>query len=144
VGDDAFAVVGIWGQLPNYVEDVLRTLEAHAKRLRRGRTVVMGDFNSGVALRGQQSLSAGHQRILDTCSALGLASAYHAFHQVEHASEQHATYYHQFKLTQPWHIDYCFVPTSWLTGVRSVQVLDGDVWASHSDHRPLIVDVVPP
>ena len=144
VGDGAFSVVGIWGQLPNYVADVLRTLEAHARRLRRGRTIVMGDFNSGVALRGEQSLSVGHRRILDTCSALGLASAYHAFHRIEHASEKHATYYHQFKLTQPWHIDYCFVPTSWLAGVRSVQVLDGDTWASHSDHRPLIVDVVPP
>lgn len=142
-GRDAFSVIGIWGQAPNYVDDVLRTLDAHSARLREGRTVVMGDFNSGTKLRGRRSISAGHQKIVKTCSDLGLMSAYHAFNSVDHARERHATYYHQFKATQPWHIDYCFVPTSWLQGLMNVRVLNGKFWAAHSDHRPLIVDLVP-
>jgi endonuclease/exonuclease/phosphatase family metal-dependent hydrolase len=73
-----------------------------------------------------------------------LVSAYHAFNKVEHAREKHATYYHQFKTTQPWHIDYCFVPAAWVNGLTNVQVLNGKIWARHSDHRPLIVDLVPP
>jgi exonuclease III len=142
-GRDAFSVIGIWGQPPNYVDDVLRTLDAHSARLSQGRAIVMGDFNSGIKLRGRRTVSAGHQKIVKMCSDLGLVSAYHAFNQVEHAREKHATYYHQFKSTQPWHIDYCFVPTVWLKGLMNVRVLNGKVWAQHSDHRPLIVDLVP-
>src|SRR5262245_39889668 len=142
-GRHAFSVIGIWGQLPNYVDDVLRTLDAHAARLREGRAIVMGDFNSGIKLRGRRTVSAGHQKIVNACSALGLVSAYHAFNNVEHAREKHATYYHQYKSTQPWHIDYCFVPTAWLKGLVNVRVLNGKIWADHSDHRPLIVDLVP-
>src|SRR5262249_4008668 len=104
---------------------------------------VLGDFNSGTKLRGRRSVSAGHQKIVKTCSDLGLVSAYHAFNQVEHAREKHATYYHQFKSTQPWHIDYCFVPTAWSKGLMNVRVVNGRIWADHSDHRPLIVDLVP-
>jgi endonuclease/exonuclease/phosphatase family metal-dependent hydrolase len=143
-GRDAFSVIGVWGQPPHYVDDVLRTLDAHSARLRQGRAIVMGDFNSGTHLRRSRTVSAGHQKIVKTCSDLGLVSAYHAFHRVEHAQEKHATYYHQFKSTQPWHIDYCFVPTAWLTGLMNVQVLTGRLWARHSDHRPLLVDLVPP
>jgi len=142
-GRYAFSVIGLWGQLPNYADDVLRTLDAHGARLRQGRTVVMGDFNSGTKLRGKRSASAGHQKIVKTCSELGLVSAYHAFHRVEHAHEKHATYYHQFKSTEPWHIDYCFVPIAWLNGLMNVRILNGNIWADHSDHRPLIVDLVP-
>jgi exonuclease III len=143
-GRDAFSVIGIWGQPPHYADDVLRTLDAHAARLRQGRAIVMGDFNSGTHLRRTRTISAGHQKIVKTCSDLGLVSAYHAFNNVEHAQEKHATYYHQFKSTQPWHIDYCFVPTAWLNGLTNVQVVNGRIWAHHSDHRPLIVDLIPP
>jgi exonuclease III len=142
-GRDAFSVIGIWGQPPHYVDDVLRTLDAHAATLRQGRAIVMGDFNSGTHLRRRRTISAGHQKIVKTCSDLGLVSAYHAFNDVEHAQEKHATYYHQFKSTQPWHIDYCFVPAAWLNGLTNVQVLNGRIWAHHSDHRPLVVDLTP-
>jgi endonuclease/exonuclease/phosphatase family metal-dependent hydrolase len=141
---DGFSVIGIWGQPPHYVDDVLRTLHAHSATLRQGRAIVMGDFNSGTHLRRRRTVSAGHQKIVKTCSELGLVSAYHAFHRVQHAQEKHATYYHQFKSTQPWHIDYCFVPTAWVNGLMNVQVLTGTSWARHSDHRPLIVDLMPP
>jgi hypothetical protein len=40
-------------------------------------------------------------------------------------------------------IGICFVPTVWLDGLMNVQVLNGKSWAQHSDHRPLIVDLVP-
>jgi endonuclease/exonuclease/phosphatase family metal-dependent hydrolase len=143
-GRDGFSVIGIWGQPPNYVDDVLRTLDAHAASLRQGRAIVMGDFNSGTHLRRRRTVSAGHRKIVKTCSDLGLVSAYHAFHRVQHAQEKHATYYHQFKSSQPWHIDYCFVPIAWRNGLVNVQVLTGKIWARHSDHRPLIVDLIPP
>jgi endonuclease/exonuclease/phosphatase family metal-dependent hydrolase len=68
-------------------------------------------------------------------------SAYHAFHRVEHGDETHPTYRHQRKPSQPWHIDFCFVPACWAANLVSVEILDGKRWATRSDHLPLKVDI---
>jgi exodeoxyribonuclease-3 len=139
-----FSLIGIWAQGPAYVEDVLMTLRAHAHLLRAGRAVVIGDFNSGSRLGRRASLSTHHRRVLDMCTDLGLASAYHAFHGVEAGGETHATYFHQFARSKPWHIDLCFVPRAWTPRLLNVAVLDGRKWARRSDHRPLVVDLETP
>jgi exodeoxyribonuclease-3 len=138
-GPLSFTALGIWSQGPHYVDDVMRTLKAYGKLLRSGPTIVMGDLNSGTNLAGPRSSNKGHARILDTLADLGLVSAYHAFHQCEHGQETHPTYRHQRKSSQPWHIDFCFVPVGW--AVVGVEVLDGKEWATTSDHLPLKVDV---
>jgi hypothetical protein len=55
-----------------------------------------------------------------------LVSAYHAFHAVEHGHESQPTYRHQFKTSQPWHIDFGFVPVAWMNHLVSVEVIDGE------------------
>ena len=138
-GPVAFTALGVWSQGPHYVDDVMRTLHAYDKVLRSGATIVMGDLNSGTNLAGTRSPNKGHSRILDRFADLGLVSAYHAFHHFEHGQERHPTYRHQRKPSQPWHIDFCFVPVGWV--VVGVEVLDGKEWATRSDHLPLKVDV---
>ena len=138
-GPVSFTALGIWSQGPRYVDDVMRTLNAYDRVLRSGPSIVMGDLNSGTNLAGTRSPNTGHSRILDTFADLGLVSAYHAFHHVEHGQEMHPTYRHQRKQSQPWHIDFCFVPVGWV--VVGVEVLDGKEWATTSDHLPLKVDV---
>ena len=136
----SFTAIGIWSRGPRYADDVMRTLKAYERVLRSGPAVVMGDLNSGTNLaREVTSPSKGHGRIVDALADLGLVSAYHAFHQVDHGSERHATYRHQRNSSKPWHIDFCFVPRDW--NVVDVEVLDGTVWAARSDHLPLKVDV---
>jgi endonuclease/exonuclease/phosphatase family metal-dependent hydrolase len=138
-GPVSFTVLGIWSQGPKYADDVVRTLRAYAGVLRSGPAIVMGDLNSGTRLNGEHALSKGHSRIINLLSGLGLVSAYHAFHRTEHGHERHPTYLHQFKASQPWHIDFCFVPESW--ELASVEMIDGAVWAKRSDHLPLRVDL---
>jgi len=138
-GPVSFAALGIWSQGPRYVDDVMRTLKAYDRVLRSGPTIVMGDLNSGTNLAGPRSSNKGHSRILDTLADVGLVSAYHAFHHFEHGQEVHPTYRHQRKPSQPWHIDFCFVPCGWV--VAGVDVLDGKEWSTRSDHLPLKVDV---
>jgi endonuclease/exonuclease/phosphatase family metal-dependent hydrolase len=138
-GPVSFTALGIWSQGPHYVDDVMRTLNAYDRVLRSGSTIVMGDLNSGTNLAGTRSANKGHSRILETLADLGLVSAYHAFHHFEHGQETHPTYLHQRKPSQPWHIDFCFVPVDWV--VVGVEVLDGKAWATRSDHLPLMVDV---
>jgi hypothetical protein len=139
-GNASFTAIGIWSRGPRYADDVMRTLEAYERLLRSGPAVVMGDLNSGTNLaRDVTSPSKGHAGIVAALNDLGLVSAYHAFHQVEHGCERHATYRHQRNPSKPWHIDFCFVPRTWK--VLDVEVLDGQVWAGRSDHLPLKVDV---
>ena len=140
-GPVSFTAIGLWAQTPNYVDDVLQSVAASAELIRSGPTVVMGDFNSGTNLGGTPALTRGHSRIVDALGSLGLVSAYHAFHKVDHGHEPHATYRHQFKASQPWHLDFCFVPTAWASHISTVEVISGDNWDERSDHRPVIVDV---
>jgi endonuclease/exonuclease/phosphatase family metal-dependent hydrolase len=140
-GPAAFSVLGIWSQGPKYVDDAMRSLDDYADVLRQGPVVVMGDLNSGTRLKRRRPPSNGHRRIIGALTDLGLVSAYHAFHKVDHGRERHATYCHQFKAVQPWHIDFCFVPVSWVDCVVGVKVLAGARWAKRSDHFPLIVDL---
>jgi endonuclease/exonuclease/phosphatase family metal-dependent hydrolase len=140
-GPVSFIALGIWSQGPRYVDDVMRTLDAYSSILSSGSTVVMGDLNSGSNLTRQKSINKGHSRIVAALADRGLVSAYHAFHGVDHGEEAHPTYHHQRKASNPWHIDFCFVPAGWVVNVIRVDVLDGKEWAATSDHLPLMVDV---
>jgi len=83
-------------------------------------------------------LAGQRDRALD---AAGLVSAYHTFHKTDHGQERHATYRHQFKDSQAWHIDFCFIPTSWAKHLVDVRPLDGNEWEGRSDHFPLRVEL---
>jgi endonuclease/exonuclease/phosphatase family metal-dependent hydrolase len=54
-GRVSFTALGMWSQGPEYVDDVMRTLDAYAVLLRSGPAVVMGDLNSGARVNGEQS-----------------------------------------------------------------------------------------
>jgi endonuclease/exonuclease/phosphatase family metal-dependent hydrolase len=136
-----FTVLGIWAQGPGYADDVMLTLQAHADLLRTEHVVVVGDLNSGSRLDRRRSLTRNHKRLLDLCGELELVSAYHAFHRIDPGDESHATYFHQFKRSQPWHIDFCFIPRRWSSRLIRVTILDGRRWAKRSDHRPLLVEL---
>jgi endonuclease/exonuclease/phosphatase family metal-dependent hydrolase len=135
-GPVSFTALGVWSRGPRYVDDVMRTLKAYDRVLRSGPAVVMGDLNSGTNLGVRQSPSAGHARIVAALANVGLVSAYHAFHRVDHGHEAHPTYRHQRNVAKPWHIDFCFVPAGW-DGV-GVEVLDGRIWAARSEHLSLV------
>jgi hypothetical protein len=85
-----FTALGIWARPPDYVQDVILTLRAHADLLRAGPAFVLGDLNTGSRLGRHRSSTRHHERLLDLCSELGLVSAYHAFHRVDSGRESHA------------------------------------------------------
>jgi Endonuclease/Exonuclease/phosphatase family len=140
-GPASFNAFGLWSQEPHYVDDVMRTLDAFEDVLRSGPAVVMGDFNSGTSLSEPRSSAVAHARMLAAFADLGLVSAYHAFHGVEHGHETHPTYRHRFNPSEPWHIDFCFVPASWSASIKGVELLDGERWRTTSDHHPLKVEL---
>ena len=137
----SFVALGIWAHPPDYTADALRTIEGYRELLRPGPSVVMGDLNSGTRLDGKHCSSRGHLGLVDVLHGLGLVSAYHAFHHVEHGRETHPTYHHRRHASEPWHIDFCFVPEAWAQHLVAVDVLDGPEWRAISDHLPLRVEL---
>jgi endonuclease/exonuclease/phosphatase family metal-dependent hydrolase len=97
--------------------------------------VVAGDFNA--------SKSPQHLKNVELLRALGLVSAYHAHHGVDHiADEVDHTSYFQWKESDPHHMDFVFVPTAW--NVRSVEVGTFEAYSAPgglSDHVPVVVSV---
>jgi len=138
----AFFLLGVWAHPPDYADDVVRAVQAHASAFRAGPGVVMGDFNSGTRLvpGAPEPSTRGHLELVRQLGALGLVSAYHAFHRVDHGQETHPTYYHRAKLADAWHIDFCFVPAALAARVTSVQVGGPEAFAT-SDHRAVMVEI---
>jgi exodeoxyribonuclease III len=59
-------------------------------------------------------------------------------------AEEPTIYWRNRRLDGPsYHIDYCFVPDSWLTSITAVTVGRFEKWVGNclSDHVPLIVDL---
>ncbi len=108
--------------------------------LTRRDTLVAGDFNNSVLWDrpGKRTNFAGIAR---TLSALGLASAYHTVTGEPFGHERQATLWFLKRPHQTYHIDYCFVPTTWVFRSLSVMVGYHEEWLRHSDHAPLLVSV---
>jgi endonuclease/exonuclease/phosphatase family metal-dependent hydrolase len=100
-------------------------------------TVVAGDFNA--------SKSPEHLSNVRRLNGLGLASAYHSHHNIDHsAREEHPTSYHHWNQSRPFHMDFVFVPAEW--HVQSVEVSAFEHYPGRglSDHVPVIVSISPP
>jgi endonuclease/exonuclease/phosphatase family metal-dependent hydrolase len=138
-GPVCFTMIGLWARGPAYSKDVLRSIRSCRPIIRSGPTVILGDFNSGSKLGNGARVTKGHPPIVSALGDLGLVSAYHVFHQVDPGQEAHATYRHLFKPSQPWHIDFCFVPAAWADRIERVTILDTEQWTATSDHAPVQV-----
>lgn len=127
-----------------HVGPVLRALDAYGVGMTKGDWIVAGDFNNHVRWDRPGKLN-NHMNAVRTLRDLGLVSAYHAWYGVDHGDEPHVTHYWRDRTKDGWtyHIDYCFIPESWLPGVKNVEVGSFEDWVAPglSDHVPLVVDV---
>jgi endonuclease/exonuclease/phosphatase family metal-dependent hydrolase len=70
-----------------------------------------------------------------------LLSAYHAYFNLQHGDETDFTYFDRTQKGRPYHIDYCFIPRSWLGKLRRVEVGEPRTWSPLSDHVPLTIEL---
>lgn len=140
-----FNLMGVWTQnaSPRYIQGAHQVLD-YIKDPFMGPydsdMIVVGDFNSNTTwdkLNGKRNHSSFVKRLRDDHM---MASAYHHFNGEQHGFEQTPTYFHQYKLNQPFHIDYCFAPLEWCDRIVSVFVGSPDEWLKRSDHMPLVVE----
>jgi len=134
-------VLMVWTRKEHaYVQGLDAALSTYAAFLAAAPSVVLGDFNAN-AIWDNARRPTDFSRVATRLSEqFGLVSAYHAYTGEDFGLESQATHYFWRRRSRPFHIDYCFVPTHWVGGLRNVSILDGPPWDALSDHRPLVVD----
>lgn len=139
---EPFQLLVMWTHAnPTYTREAKQTLEAYRSFIKAAPTIVLGDFNSSPAFDAQNR-SFSHSDLTGfLADETGLVSAYHAFTGEAPGQESQPTLYWQFKQSQPFHIDYCFVPEAWAPRVTSVEVGTFEAFEGKSDHRPMTVDL---
>ena len=137
-----FNLLAVWTrQETGYLKGLAQALDSYSDFLRERPSVVMGDFNASALWdkpRAKVDFSRIAQRLADE---FGLHSAYHQHYDEPFGAESRPTHYFRWNESHPFHIDYCFVPATWT--IESVSVETGPIWAKASDHRPLVVTVLP-
>jgi len=97
---------------------------------------MLGDFNANASFNGKN-----WSQLIALTDAFGMVSAYHYFFNEAPGKEKQPTHFHQGRRDRPFHLDYCFVPTSWTDRIERVVVGTHRQWHSWSDHRPVVVEV---
>jgi hypothetical protein len=133
-----------WQTQPN------AALAVYESFVRSGPTVMAGDFNNG-AYWDQPGKPGNFEHTAAAARTLGLRSAYHVWPaEIAFGDEPDFTHYWQTRTPDVgYHIDYVFVPATWLTSVVNVRVGTYDEWVADrtwtgrtlSDHVPVVVDL---
>lgn len=100
-------------------------------------TVMVGDFNAGVAIDHGRKFHPAARWLADQ----GMVSAYHVGHGVDYGDEPDPTYWHRHLQDEPFHIDYCFLPAAWTDRLEGVTVGRFEDWRQLSDHAPVVVEM---
>lgn len=104
-------------------------------------TVMMGDFNHSVVW-DKPSKPSNFVNIVSQLSELDLISLVHDHFNWEFGMENAPTLYLSRDRAKPYHVDYIFVPKSWVQSERvRIEVGQAEEWLGQSDHMPLISEM---
>lgn len=150
-----FGVLGIWScpekdSKEPYGLQVHRAIHAHADWLADSPAIITGDFN--VAPNGiEDSRSGVLRQIWADLDELGYVSLYHHRTGEPYGGEKVPTYFHFWRESRGFHIDYCFAHrdllprvTGFHVGTYRDYVRGDDGRPRFSDHVPLVVDLTRP
>lgn len=143
----AFHTVAVWAmdhpiEKLSYSAQIYQALAAYRAFMLANDTVFLGDFNSSPRTTPRSRLG-NHTTLSTSLADLGMISAYHLASMEKPGKETRGTYFRGRNPQKPSHIDYAFIPTRWLRRIRRVEVGKPEEWLAHSDHCPLMVEIVP-
>lgn len=132
--DDKYLLLAIWptkkDKTDSYIDICLSMLKAYESQIVRHTTVIIGDYNI-------ISNSKNSKPVFQWMESHNLKSAHHAFCDEEIGKEQKSTYYHQYKESSPFFIDYAFTNAE----VKKYKLYAWDESGRMSDHVPLMVEI---
>lgn len=123
-----------------------RALSRYRRFLEEDPVVMAGDFNSN-AIWDKPGWRINHMTMVEMLKKRDLISAYHEIFGEAHGKENTPTIYWRDRTRDgpTYHIDYVFLPRSWLNAINEFSVGNYDDWCASglSDHVPLVIDVTP-
>lgn len=122
-----------------YIGQLWKFLQKHKSFLRHPSSMVIGDLNSNKRW-DEWDRWWNHTDVVSELSEIGLESAYHSFFSEVQGAELKPTLFLHRDRDKPYHIDYGFFGNVW--EIEHVQVGDPDNWLAHSDHMPLMFNVI--
>lgn len=140
-GPSTFHILAVWSKpRPTYVQAIHEGLDSYRDFARSAPTIVAGDFNSHACFdKGNPRWF--HSTIVDRLrEEFGLVSTFHSHSSESPDRPEPATIYWRWQETQPFHIDYCFIPQTWASYITAVEIGNYADWKD-SDHRPLSVEI---
>ncbi len=150
-GPTEFNILAVWAQnmsggtyRKGQSGPLRRALSAYRDFLTNRPTIVAGDFNNNI-FWDKPGWRMNHQTVVDKLSELGLVSAYHeSMREAQGAETVPTHYWRDRKKDGPtYHIDYAFVPTTWMWMLKQFELGTFEDWCGNgfSDHVPLILDI---
>lgn len=142
--NDSFNLVAVWakgseGSPVGYAGQIYMYIEANLERLKNGRVVFCGDFNSN-SIWDDRHEFFNHSNVVAKLGSCGLSSLYHSFNSVDYGYETEPTLYMYRNINKPYHIDYAFCSDDMISQF-SPEIGDPAYWLNFSDHMPLIFEV---
>jgi len=144
-GPERFTLWAVWAcnhGVDRYVRGIHRAVDRCSRLFAKGPSVMLGDFNSNSIWDHEHPKDRNHSALVRKLDGLGLVSAYHHHHSEQQGSETAPTFFEYRHRDRPYHIDYCFIPRSWLDRLSTVTVGTHVEWGQRSDHMPLIIDLL--
>jgi exonuclease III len=141
--DFSLNILAVWAKEskpgPKYMNTLFQGVRDYSEFILSAPTIIIGDLNTQNNLR----VSAGqHMNFVNSLrDRFGLVSIYHRYFEEEHGYETRCTYFDKSRKGRGYHLDYCFVPESWLAKVKRISVGQSEEWSKLSDHVPLIIDI---
>ena len=144
-GPQSFHLIAIWAmphsdRKQSYIGQVYQAIGTYHDFIRQLDTVMLGDFNSNQQF-DKASRVWNHTTVVNMLDELGLVSAYHDYYREAQGSETQPTFYLYRHQAKPLHLDYIFIPKSWMNKVSSITVGDYDQWKEFSDHCPVTLEI---
>ena len=99
--------------------------------------IICGDFNCD-----KRVLNNTHKKnvdeMIDKLSEINLIDVYHARNREDEGKESIPTFYMNYNLNKPYHLDHVFATQG---KVKCLKIGDPDEWIELSDHMPLIFEI---
>lgn len=136
--DGEFLLIATWPTLvpeakKTYPQILLEMLKEYEEHFSQTPTLICGDFNCYIGQTAAAKKTGSFEQCIDFMKDRGLYDLYHQRTGEDFGKESRATYYHQFKETMPFFIDFAF--TNMPVFAYELGKWDKDV----SDHCPQMI-----
>jgi endonuclease/exonuclease/phosphatase family metal-dependent hydrolase len=133
--------VALWAkpERGSYIRFLCETIKELSDVDDKSLSLVLGDFNASKAFDRHRTGRNCFERVAEALQIRGLRSIWHQRMGEPFGEESKATYFHQWKTNQSFHIDYVFGSSSIRRRVVEMTIEEPTSWLKVSDHVPLFL-----